>query len=405
MAACVFCGTEVRKSSRTKEHILPMWLLEATGDPHRKIRIEFDPDSGADIIRPASTFHFPACDDCNKNYGKRLETQAKKAMARLCSGGSLQVSQCYRLLDWLDKVRIGLWLGYHMLHKEVFVPKFRIDSRLGKKDRIAIVSVDPEDRFKGFSIGGCDNNIFRTSQAAVYLRVNNVRILSVSFDSVISAFAGVPSMKEMFVSGEDPSQHIRSLDIGDYKLSQNWRDFAPPGSTVLAQPVCWPGKDQPNVLDIFFNKKMVARLKDKPRLSKPEHLDRFYQMQLISNANGSFRYHANKSERIRFGKAQHNDDASFMRSLYAILVKHVLPLGPTRVISADGKKHGTILLALLQAEKLLQIVFRLQGLGISDPKLKADLVDEVHLLTRLREESQSHLHGTCEPGSGRLLTS
>jgi hypothetical protein len=59
MTLCVFCGVEVRKSERSKEHILPMWLLKATGDPHRKIRIEFDPDSGADVIRPASTFHFP----------------------------------------------------------------------------------------------------------------------------------------------------------------------------------------------------------------------------------------------------------------------------------------------------------------------------------------------------------
>jgi hypothetical protein len=48
MAACVFCGKTVLKSERSKEHILPIWLLKATGDPHRNIRIEFDPDSGAD---------------------------------------------------------------------------------------------------------------------------------------------------------------------------------------------------------------------------------------------------------------------------------------------------------------------------------------------------------------------
>jgi hypothetical protein len=39
------------------------------------------------------------------------------------------VSQCYWLLDWLDKVRVGLWLGYNMLHKGEFAPKFRIDQR------------------------------------------------------------------------------------------------------------------------------------------------------------------------------------------------------------------------------------------------------------------------------------
>jgi hypothetical protein len=210
MPLCIFCGTDVRKSGRSKEHILPMWLLKATGDPHRKIRIEFDPDGGADVIRPASTFHFPACEECNWSYGTTLETQAKLAMETLFRGGALRVSQCYRLLDWLDKVRIGLWLGYHMLHKEVFEPKFHIDSRLGKKDRIAIVSVDPNDTFKGFSIGGCDNNVFRTSQACVYLRINNVRILSLSSDSLISALAGAPYIEEMLAMADNPEQRASS---------------------------------------------------------------------------------------------------------------------------------------------------------------------------------------------------
>ena len=34
MVACIFCGNDVRKASRSKEHIIPMWLLRATGDPH-----------------------------------------------------------------------------------------------------------------------------------------------------------------------------------------------------------------------------------------------------------------------------------------------------------------------------------------------------------------------------------
>ena len=146
---CVFCGMAVGKSARSREHVIPMWLLRATGDPHRKIKIDSDPVTGADIVRPASTFHFPACDKCNESYGRKLETQAKKAMEALFDGKSLAVSQCYWLLDWLDKVRVGLWLGYNMLHKEEFAPKFRIDQRIGIKDRIAIISVDPNDSTKG----------------------------------------------------------------------------------------------------------------------------------------------------------------------------------------------------------------------------------------------------------------
>jgi hypothetical protein len=46
-----------------------------------------------------------------------------------------------------------------------------------------------------------------------------------------------------------------------------------------------------------------------------------------------------------------------------------------------------------------------EGLGVSDPKLKDELIDEVHKLTRLREESQAHIHGTCLPDSGILFRS
>ena len=406
MTLCVFCGSDVRKTGRSKEHILPMWLLKATGDPHRKIRIEFDPDSGADVIRPASTFHFPACKKCNQIYGKKLEAQAQRAMTTLFRGGALPVSQCYRLLDWLDKVRIGLWLGYHMLHKEVFVPKFRIDSRLGKKDRIAIISVDRDDTFKGFSVGGCDNNVFRTSQAGIYLRINNVRILSLSFDGLISFFAGIPYMKEMFVIADDLDRHVGYLQRGKYKISQDWGEFSRLGTTIIAQPVSCPGGvPRDAIARTYFNNRMLVRMKNRVRISKPEHLNRVYQMQLISNAGGSFAYYSARNKCIRFGKAKRSDDAAFMHSLYSILLKHVLPLNPQRVINANGEKHGTVLLLLLYVEKLLQIVSRLEGLGISDPKLKAELIDEVHLLTRLREESQSHIAGSCTPESGKLLVS
>jgi hypothetical protein len=86
---CIFCGEPVEKADRSREHVLPMWMLRATGDPNRRIRIEIDPVTGQDVIRPASTFHFPACRGCNESYGTKLEAQAKKAMEALFAGKSL----------------------------------------------------------------------------------------------------------------------------------------------------------------------------------------------------------------------------------------------------------------------------------------------------------------------------
>jgi hypothetical protein len=106
-------------------------------------------------------------------------------------------------------VRVGLWLGYNMLHKEEFAPKFRIDQRIGIKDRVAIVSVDPDDRTKGFGLGGMDNQIFRTSQAGMYLKINSIRILSLSFDGLVSRYAGTPFPKESCHSAKIPTRRWR----------------------------------------------------------------------------------------------------------------------------------------------------------------------------------------------------
>jgi hypothetical protein len=381
-----------------------MWLLRATGDPNRRIKIETDPISGEDIIRPASSFHFPACRTCNESYGKKLEARAKKAMEALFLGKSLQVSQCYQLLDWLDKVRIGLWLAYNTLHKELFEPNFRIDQRLGKKDRIAIISVDPQDSAKGFWIGGTDNNIFRTSQAGLYLRINNIRIISMSFENLISRFAGMPYAKEIFASVDDLNTHLADIVCEGYGLKQDWCEFALPGATIIAQSVFWPGGGIANGRwKMYINGDTVGRSKKALRISKPEHLNQFFQTQLISNAEGDFRYYVNSRKRLRFGLAHANDDVAFMKVLYVLYWKYVLELGPKRVIHRNGRKSNVIVLGMLWLEKAIQLVFRLQAMNVvDDPQAIDDLIKELQKVTRAREESVANLLGTCVPEYSRL---
>ncbi len=375
-----------------------MWLLRATGDPNRRIKIETDPVTGEDVFRPASTFHFPACQPCDQLYGKTLEARAKKAIEALVAGKSLEVSQCYWLLDWLDKVRVGLWLGFNMLHKEEFQPKFRIDQRLGIKDRVAIISVDPEDGKKGFGIAGLDNQIFRTSQAGMFLRINNVRILSVSFDSLISRFAGMPYPKEMLALSDDPDRHLAVMGPRNYRLRQDWKEFLIPGATVIAQASFWWGNCvEDESFDLYLNQETIPRFRKIPKLRKPEDLNQFVQTQLISNASGRFQYHPNKQQRLRFGRSEDNSDFDFVRTLYVLFWRHVMPLNPTRVIDPDGTKRGIILLGMLWLEKAVQIVLRLRQMGISDERSFGPMIDELQKVYRLREESVANLQGTCVP--------
>jgi hypothetical protein len=70
-----------------------------------------------------------------------------------------------------------------------------------------------------------------------------------------------------------------------------------------------------------------------------------------------------------------------MRDLYALFWKHVIPLNPRRVVDESGKKYRVSLLELLWIEKVLQIVFRLRGLGLGDDAImvRARVVPGLHL--------------------------
>jgi hypothetical protein len=124
-------------------------------------------------------------------------------------------------------------------------------------------------------------------------------------------------------------------------------------------------------------------------------------LQLISNADRAFRYFPDKREKIPFRTAERNSDPAFMHALYAILLKFVVEREPRRMMNADGVKFGSALGNYLFVQKLLQLLMRLEQLGISarDPALKDDLTNELQRFSRIREEMEAHAHGTLEPGT------
>jgi hypothetical protein len=220
-----------------------------------------------------------------------------------------------------------------MLHKEEFAAKFRIDQRIGIKDRVAIVSVDPDDRTKGFGLGGMDNQIFRTSQAGMYLKINNLRILSLSFDGFVSRYAGMPFPKELLALSESPDTSMALMEKTDYRVKQDWKAFDVPGATVIAQSSFWLANcTDDETFDMYINETTIPRYRRIPRLRKRADLEQFVRTHLISNATGSFRYHPNPRQKLRFGRAKDNTDWHFMRSLDALFIQEVLPLNPKRVV-------------------------------------------------------------------------
>src|ERR1044072_9455404 len=123
---CVFCGK--KPENKNKEHILPQWLIELTGDPCRVVNLGIDYETGKTIRFSWSNFVAPSCGDCNSEYSD-LEGKVKPLIESLIGRQHLSGADYITLLDWLDKERIGLWLTYHFIQRNPtkINPQFHIN--------------------------------------------------------------------------------------------------------------------------------------------------------------------------------------------------------------------------------------------------------------------------------------
>jgi hypothetical protein len=158
-----------------------------------------DPTTGNIPRFDWSSLVFPSCKRCNDRYSD-LENEVKGLVIKLVAREPIRALQYLPVLDWLDKVRIGLWLGYSYLHKNPLgiSPSFHIDSRIGQKDRmIAIYTIDT--RPEGLNVHGAETLCFQRQPSCFSLKINNIYILNMSWDYMCSARCGFPFPKTAFV--------------------------------------------------------------------------------------------------------------------------------------------------------------------------------------------------------------
>jgi hypothetical protein len=190
---CVFCGE--KPDDKNKEHILPQWLIELTGDPKRVVPFGRNLTTNKIIKFDWSSFVFPACKICNDRFSK-LESLVKPIIISLLNRETILSSHIILLPDWLDKVRAGLWLGYGYLQKNYFGirHKFFIENRIGMKDRmLAVYPIESQE--KGLNSFGVETLGFQLKPSCISLRVNNIHILNMSWDFMCAARCGFPFPK------------------------------------------------------------------------------------------------------------------------------------------------------------------------------------------------------------------
>lgn len=158
---CIFCGNP--PSSKNKEHVIPQWLIRATGNPTRKVYLGRD-WSSLDLkprVYSLSAFTFPACEACNSEFAA-LEASAKSIVEHLLASQPVSANDFDILLNWFDKVRVALWMGLLYLnknHRDVD-PQFYIKSRVASRDRFLVIYQD-QNELDGISICGVESPIFQ----------------------------------------------------------------------------------------------------------------------------------------------------------------------------------------------------------------------------------------------------
>ncbi|MER9967543.1 hypothetical protein [Mesorhizobium sp. M0060] len=199
---CVFCGQPA--TNKNREHVLPKWLLELTGDPSRVVTMAINPESGEPIKFAWSALVMPACKACNSEYGA-LEETVKPIVLALLDRRPITSRQAFALLDWLDKVRVCLWLSQIILQStmETIDPHLHVGNRIGKKDRLLyLYTIDGSG--KGLNGFGIDSLIFQHHPSSFALRVNDIILFNASSDYAFSRGCGFwhPERVERYIDGE-----------------------------------------------------------------------------------------------------------------------------------------------------------------------------------------------------------
>ena len=234
---CVFCGEP--PEGKTLEHVLPKWLIEFTGDPKREWT--FGSYLIDHTLKPPKQFSlkefaFPACHRCNQNMST-LEGRVKNIFeAKLQPRKHLEADEITDLLDWLDKIRIGLWLAGIQLHQnpQGIIPKFHINTRIGIKDRLLLIYPYNTEAL-GMNLFCESTPIFAYKPSCFAIKINGNFLISLSDDFLVSRFLGMPYPSK--IEFEDTGNYaIEAMEVKRKTVTPRFKflNFAKP-SVFIAQ--------------------------------------------------------------------------------------------------------------------------------------------------------------------------
>jgi hypothetical protein len=183
-----------------------------TGDPSRVVKFGTHFEKQTVLEFSWSGLVMPSCTACNERYSQ-LESDVKPILEALVKRSSIEAGAYVKLLDWLDKVRVGLWLAYHVLQGNPtnIQPSFHITSRIGTKDRlIAVHPIDTNNQ--GLNAFGVESFVFHRTPSCFALRINDLLLLNASADFLFAARCGFPFPRTRQLLIDGPNAGMLRLD-------------------------------------------------------------------------------------------------------------------------------------------------------------------------------------------------
>ena len=234
---CIFCGK--KPENKNMEHVIPQWLIKMTGGLSRPCNIK-GIMPGTDSVA-FGALKFPACEKCNSEFSA-MEAAVKPVVIKILESKPLNVTEINLLMDWFDKVRIGLWLGDLYMSRTVddIQPHMHIASRVGLKDRMLIVERVPATggREQCINFIGPGTFQFRHLPSAFQLHINDYTFTNVSDYCLVARRAGFPYCDKMLRYDYDDVR-LNTIQRGKGRIQNPIvRSFSPTKyQTVIYQPI------------------------------------------------------------------------------------------------------------------------------------------------------------------------
>lgn len=281
---CVFCGKE--PEDKTKEHVIPRWLMRLTGDERRNVFLGVRYSDGIDNIKihkhSFSTYTAPACRACNSKFSE-LEDLAKSTIESILIEKPVSANEIEILLDWLDKVRIGLWLAGRMIGTNVFramQPKFHIADRIRWGDRWARLTLLPESVGNGLTYMGVGTPMFGCMPSVFTLRINRLVIQNASSPRILTRWLGLPYPSTKRIRTPNGLVYHGTMRYGKGRLLPDMMKYRKPGMGLeILQPAypftlkdCERLFQKPYVRAFFSD---LETLRAKPLIAKKTEISAF----------------------------------------------------------------------------------------------------------------------------------